>query len=138
MGIGSRADQYAVTVTVDGRAIGTFDTFSGGEVDSEETKYRPGGMAAQVSLGGPVNVGNVTVGRLYDGVRDDELVPWLRSRIGKGAATVTRQPLDTDGNVFGRPWVYTGVLKMLTVPDHDSNSADAAMLELEVSSSAVA
>jgi hypothetical protein len=48
----SRLDQYNVTVSLDGTPLGTFDKMTGGEIDSEETKYKPGGMAPQVSLGG--------------------------------------------------------------------------------------
>lgn len=131
----SRQDQHSITVSVDDRDLGVWDKRSGGAVDSEETKYRPGGLASTISLGGSVTVDNVTLQRLYDLGRDHALMPWLRSRVGKGQVTVTDQPLDVDGNAFGRPDVYTGVLKRVTPPDADSESSDAALVEIEVSTS---
>jgi hypothetical protein len=127
-----RADQFNVTCVVDGQDLGTFDKFAGGEVDSEETRYRPGAMGAPISLGGAVTVNNVTISRLFDLNRDGGIVHWLISRAGKGKVTINKQPLDVDGNAFGRPLVYTGMLKQITSPEHDSESSDAALIELEV------
>jgi len=131
----SRQDQYAVTFNVDGRDLGVWDKLEGGEVDSEEAKYKPGAMGAHISLGGSVEVGNLTISRLYRLDRDHEGatgIHWLLSRVGKGNCTINRQPLDTDGNAFGRPLVYTGKLKTVTPPDVDSESGDAAVLECEI------
>jgi hypothetical protein len=128
----SRADQYAVTVTADGANLGIWDKLEGGEIDSEETKYKPGGMLPQVSLGGTVEVGNVTVSRLYT---LDDLVGKLRNlrgRVGKADMVVNRQSLDIDGNSYGDAWVYRGKLKTLTLPEIDSESSDAAVVALEI------
>jgi len=127
-----RQDQFAVTVVVDGTDLGTFDTFSGGEIDSEEVTYKPGGMAPRVSLGGSVTPGNVTVSVLFDLARFQEIIHWLISRAGKGEIVVNKQPLDVDGNAFGRPLVYRGKLKQVNPPEHDSESSDAAKIELEM------
>jgi len=128
----SRQDQYAVSMTVDGTKFGVFDKLSGGEIDSEETKYKPGGMAPPVSLGGSVEVGNLTISRLYVLNRDHDTIHWLISRVGKGQVVVSRQPLDVDGNAYGRPLVYTGTLKTVTPPEVDSESSDAALVECEI------
>lgn len=120
----SRSDQHLTTVVLDGRPLGVFDKITGGEVDSEESKYRPGGMGAQRSLGGPSSVGNVTVERLYELARDHDLARWAQTRAGRGRVTVSKQPLDTEGNPFGKPLVYQGSLKTVTFPDGDSDSAD--------------
>lgn len=137
----SREDQYNVTVSVtlrnETRDFGTFDTCEGGEVDSEETKYWPGGLGQQISLGGRRSVGNVTVGRLYDLARDHPNMGWLAGGVGKADVTVTKTSIDPDGNAFGRPLVYRGKMKQLTPPDHDSESSDAAVYEIEVSSATV-
>jgi hypothetical protein len=127
---GSRLNQYDTQVTVDGTLLGTFDTMTGGEVDSDEIIYKPGGMAPSVSLGGSVNVGDITVGVLYDLDRIHGVVHWLIGRVGKGTMVVKKQPLDVDGNAYGRPLVYTGKLKTVTPPDPDSEASDAAKLEL--------
>jgi hypothetical protein len=128
----SRKDQYDVTVSVDGLGnLGTFDTFGGGEIDSDEQKYRPGGMAPPVSLGGAVTMGNVTVSRLFDLDRDNPIVHALIARVGIGGIAVTKQPLDLNKVPYGRPLVYTGKVKKVTPPDHDSTSSDPGLLEIE-------
>ena len=132
----SREDQYSVGVRIDGLDFKVWDTFSGGEADSEEAKYSPGGLAPEISLGGKRTVGNITVGRLYDLLRDHSQIQFLMERVGKADVVVTKQPLDVDGNAFGQPLVYRGKLKMCTPPDHDSQSSDPAMIELEISSAA--
>jgi hypothetical protein len=132
-----RNDRFLCTVSVDG--IGPlpdpFDTFAGGDTDSDESKYRPGGMAPEVSLGGATSTANVTVSRNYSLGRDDVLMPRLRAAAGRAATSITLQPLDADRNAFGTPEVFRGVLQRVQGPQHDSTSTDAAMLELEVNMS---
>jgi hypothetical protein len=138
---GTRQDTWNVSVWVEDVAnpnrpmmpLGTWDKKSGGEVDSEEYKYSPGAMAEPVSLGGRINVGNVTTSRLYRLVRDHQnLTQRFINGAGKARVTLAQQPLDTDGNAFGRPITYRGTLKRISVPDVDSESSDAALVELEV------
>jgi hypothetical protein len=140
----SRQDQYNVSMTVDGYLTGTWDKLEGGEIDSEENKYRPGAMGAHVSLGGSVEVGNLTISRLYDLQRDHGAVGskgnpgtihWMIERTGKGQCVISRQPLDIDGNAFGDPIVYSGTLKTVTPPEVDSESSDAGLLECEITPS---
>jgi hypothetical protein len=137
----TRMDTFAVNVQVEDVGhparimlnCGIWDKKTGGEVDSEESKYPPGGMQTQVSLGGRKNVGNVTVSRLYRLVRDhQDLMQRLIDGAGKARMVVAQQPLDIDGNVFGRPLVTKGTLKRVTPPEVDSESSDAAMVELEM------
>lgn len=126
-----REDTYSVKVSVDGRDLGVWDKMEGGEIDSEETRYRPGGLAEEIPLGGTRTRGNITLSKLYDeGVHD--VYHWLDSRAGRGSVVVTRQPLDPDGNAFGRPLVYVGTLKSVAPPAIDSESSDAALVEIEV------
>jgi hypothetical protein len=137
-----RQDQYSVSVSLVTKdrttkedrttGLGVWDKLEGGEIDSEETKYRPGAMAVQVSLGGSQNVGNVTVSRLYDLNRDHIQVDALIQAVGKGTVTVTKQALDVNGDPYGARIVYVGMLKAVTLPDVDSESSDAALIELEV------
>jgi len=129
----SRLDQYSITVKLGTQDLGVWDKMSGGAVDSEETKYKPGGMAPAVALGGSVTVSNVTVERMFDNVRDLPLVPDIKNAVGKGAVTISRQTLDVDGNPYGTPIVWTGTLKQLTWPDPDSESSAAALIQLEIS-----
>jgi len=125
--------QWRVSVVVDGVKLGVFDVMTGGESDSDEFKYRPGGMAPVIALGGVVTVGQVIVSRLYQLQRDHTRVHWLLGRVGKGQMVVNKQPLDPDGNAWGSPLVTKGLLKRVTTPEHDSNTTvDAAIIELEM------
>jgi hypothetical protein len=130
-----RQDQYSVTCTIANRRIEeVWDKMTGGEFDSEETKYRSGAMGNQISLGGPTMTGNVTLSRLFDRTRDAQgLLHWLFSQVGKGTAVVTKTPLDRDGNAFGQPLVYQGTLKTVTPGDVDSNSSDADVYDIVIS-----
>jgi hypothetical protein len=137
----TRADTWDVTVQVEDVRhpnrimlnLGTWDKRGGGQVDSEEYKYPPGAMQQTVSLGGRKNTDNVTVSRLYRLVRDhSNLVQKLINGAGKARMTVSQQPLDVNGNAFGQPIVWRGTLKRVTPPEHDSESSDAALIELEM------
>lgn len=127
----TREDTWLVTCAVDGRDLGIFDTVSGGEIDSEEAKYRPGGMAPEISLGGSRTIGNITVGRYLDTLRDWPIIKWLAARTGSGRGTIGITPLTLNGERAGEPLVYGGTLKTVTRPDIDSTGTDAAIMELE-------
>lgn len=129
----TRVNQHLTTATVDGRALGVFDSVDGGEVDSQESKYYPGGMMPQIALGGQQTISNLTLGRVNVLARDQDLIRWLQTRAGAGLAVVSRQPLDADGNPFGRPYIYRGVLKKVTLPPGDSNASSEAKWSIEVS-----
>ena len=108
-----------------------FDKRTGGDVDSSETKYKPGGMLPERALGGTATVGNVTVDRLYDVARDHDLIRRCRGRVGKAGMRVTEVPIDADGVPLSvEPTVRTGVLKTVNEPDYDSNSESAAVWSL--------
>lgn len=130
---GTRVDQERIKVTVDGRDLGIFDSFSGGGAQSDDTKYRPGGMGLEVSLGGTKSRDAITVGRLLDTERDLPLIKWLDERAGSGQVGIVRQFLNRDKSPAGSPVNYTGTLMKTTLPDHDSTSSDAAIFTLEVS-----
>lgn len=137
----SRLDQYDISVSLDYNGdhtdLGTFDKMGGGAIDSEETKYKPGGMQPAITLGGSVNVDNVTVDRLFKLDRDLPLLPALKAAVGKGQVTISRQSLDVDGHKFGKPSVWQGKLKKLTFPEPDSESSAAALFQLEISSDGI-
>jgi hypothetical protein len=130
---------YSVTAWLDHLgALGTFDTLTGGGVDSDELKYHLGGMSGVISLGGLSEVDNVVIGRIYLLERDHGLVGGLLDSPGKVGMVIAKQPLDREGNVWGRPLIYIGTHKRTTPPEHDSNAAaDAALIELEMTPSYV-
>lgn len=121
-----------VTAQVGGISLGVCAFKGGGQIEAEETKYRPGSMLPQTSLGGPIAVENVTIRRLFDPEMRG-LFHTLAAMCGKASMAITSQPLDADGNPEGRPQTYTGILTRVTPPDSNSNAADAAELELEMS-----
>ena|SRR5664279_3013518 len=129
----ARADQYQVTIFVDGQRVGVFDDFSGGSVKATEKKYRPGGMGDNVSLGGLSTVDNIKVNRAFDRARDADLVRLLIDRVGKGRVTGVKQPLDADKNAFGRALVYSGLLLTFEPSDVKAESSDLDMYTIEVS-----
>lgn len=134
----STQQQALVTVTVDGRPLGVFDTLSGGDVTSDVTKRRPGGSTVQRSYGSLPEYDDVTVSRVLERERDHELVRTLRGRIGRARATVSEQPLDDDGLPWGKPVTYSGRLAGIVAGEVDSDSADVRMFELTFSVSEVA
>ncbi len=125
----STQSQYLVTVTVDGRPIGVFDTRSGGEVEADVQKRKVGGGRTQTypSFATPADL---TVSRGYERERDHDLSKWLERRCGLGQMVVTEQPLGTDGAAWGTPKIFTGVLKTVNTGEVDSDSNDPRMLEL--------
>src|SRR3954468_15769537 len=99
----TREDTWLISLSIDGRDLEVWDRWSGGEIDSDESKYRPGGLASEISLGGTRTVGNITLGRNYDTLRDHPMLPWLVSRVGAGRCVIGRQPLDFNAVPQGSP-----------------------------------
>lgn len=115
--------------------FGIWDKRSGGELDSEDNPYRAGGMADRISLGGPVTPGNNTLSRLFRGQRDQDRLQRLYDAVGRSQVVIAEQPMDIDGNAYGRPLVWQGRLKRCTPPPRDSTSSGPAMIEIEVTTS---
>jgi hypothetical protein len=111
---------------------GVWDKLTGGAVDSDDSKYYPGGMADPVSLGGRKQVDNVTLSRLYRLERDQGQINTLIVAAGKSRVIITKRAMDIEGNVFGKPLVYNGRLKRVTPPEVDSEASGAALVEIEV------
>lgn len=133
----SRTDQEKVTVVVSGNGetldLGIFDMFSGGAAKAESTKHRPGGMGPQESLGGPVARDDFTLQRLYKLERDHPLAKKLDRLVGIGIVTAKRVMLNRDRSAVDPPITFTGTLIGFVHPDHDSDSAEKKMVQLEVS-----
>lgn len=127
---GSRVDTWLIHLTVETTFMGVWDTFSGGEVDSEEAKYRPGGFDQEISLGGRRTFGNVTLSRYWDDWVN-AYVAWLQRQCGKGRVYINRIPYTANWVQLGRPIGYSGTLKRCSTPDVDSMGTDAALIELE-------
>jgi len=104
--------------------LGAFDQSSGGAGESAEKKYREGGAVDQSVLGGARMRANVTIERLYRAERDGPIFHAIDNARCRKKLVITKQPLDDDGNDFGKPLIYSGKVKTVTGPDTDSNDDD--------------
>lgn len=129
----ARKDLVRTTASLDGVPIpGEFRSFSGGELTSADIKTTRGAGGPQQARGGRKTVGNVTVAREDDGTFD---LKGASARRGKGRMSVTRTPLDNDGNpLTNRSVTYTGILLAVRYGDGDNESdTDIDEFELEMS-----
>lgn len=124
------AQNTLITLVVDGRPLGVFDTLSGGEPSAEVTKSRPGGMAGEKSHPALPTYSDVVAGRELDMQRDLELYRSLLNRAGRAPVSASKQYLDESGAPVGRPLTYTGRLSNMTDPEADSSSNDVSMWQL--------
>lgn len=130
----SRMNQERVTLTVEGQDFGVWDSFEGGEIASEDTKHREGGMGDEISLGGVSTRGTITIARLYRVERDHPRYKELDRLCRESARCgLVRQKLLPNKAPTGDPVNYTGTLTKVTLPNHDSTSSDKAMFALEIS-----
>lgn len=109
--------------------VKSWATLEGGDLESEDTKTRPGGMTTQVNLGGPTTRTDCTVSRPYTA----ELHPFivaLEQVAGQAGMHITYSILDGAGNVIGPTVTLKGILKNVTRPNFDSNTSGTAMLSL--------
>jgi hypothetical protein len=132
----SRKDNYRVYAVVDGKDIGVFETWSGGDGDSDDTPYREGD-GSNTNLGGKPTRDPITIGRLVKPSRDIPIYPWLDSRRGKCEAVFTKQYVDDEENPIGQPIIRRGRFKKVTDPEADKNSSDASTFSLELGSNSV-
>lgn len=128
----SSSQQALISVTVDGRPLGVFDTRTGGGTTSEVSKRRSGGMGPIKQYRSLPNYEDVTVSRVAENERDHELARWLDTRVGRAEAVVSEQPLDENGSAWGRPRTWVGTLMAANPPGRDSESAEAVLYELVV------
>lgn len=128
----TREDTYSLTVKVGDWDTGVWDKMTGGDLDSDDGIYYPGAMQPQIALGGRRKPSNLTISRLYRLQRDHDNLQKLYDAVGKLEVVVRKQPLDIDGNAYGKPIVYNGRLKKVNSPNVDSSSSNPGMLEIEV------
>lgn len=119
--------------TVDGfPGIGYFGTKEGGEVSGDVTKTKDGGSLDDYVIPGPPSTDNVTLTKLYKAsVHGPTLRQWA-GRVMKLRTTITGYDTDPDLGVLGDPMTYANALLVrVKFPDHDANSSDPGMFELE-------
>lgn len=128
----SQKRNYIVYVSVAGKDLGVFDTWTGGDSTSEDTRYTPGG-GQERSYGGRQTRDTIVVSRVFETGRDAADYEWLVSQRGKADATFRKQPVDDEDNPVGTAIVRTGKLIKVSDPESESNASDLSMYELEMS-----
>lgn len=124
--------QASVSVVLDGRDLGAFRGWEGGEKTSDAQLVRPGGMAPPIAMPGPYSYGEVTLRRFLRHGTDSGLIQWCKDRVGYRVSGA-RQPLDERGRAgFHSPEGVAGVLQGVTSTDTDPDGTDAVVLELTV------
>ncbi len=125
--------QYLPSLNVDGLGdIGFFDKFTGGYVTAKPVKHRPGGMGPEVSYLALPIYSDVTISRVYEEDRDNNLIATLHNLVGSTYATVAVQPLDADGNPYLTPRTYRGRIAAVKDGTADSTSENPRMWELDL------
>lgn len=111
---------------------GLWATKSGGEVAADVTAVWDGGSDYPEQLASPATVGNLTVSRPIDDIRDIPIMKELRKSVGKRRATITVQTTDINGFPLGKPTVYPkALLVTMNEAEYDAAGSDAQVLELE-------
>lgn len=114
-----------------------FETWSGGKLDSSESKHRNPITRTETARGGHATRGNVTLTRECDAAAW-ALVPSLEDSAGIDDCTAVRQMVGPRGETIGSPLTVTGKLKSPEYPDYDLNATDVGMLSVELSADEVA
>jgi hypothetical protein len=132
MSDGSRENLFLVHLSIDGTDLGVWDSWAGGDKDTNSVKYRSGGVATEESLGGPTVYTDLTIGRNYRLSRDNPIIGFLLDKTGQGVCEIQKQPLDRSYQPYGSPIIGNGILKTVTDPKVDSNANNAAILQVVI------
>lgn len=125
--------RFRVTLVVDGVDWGVWDTKAGGKMVGNTQMYKPGGLGPQVALPGAPSVEAITLTRLYRLERDHDRIQKLYDGVGEARCVVKQLPIGPDGNAYGRPIVWSGLLESVDPPGHDSMQNNPAMITVEIS-----
>ena len=124
-----------ITVEVNGKDLGVFDTMSEPSSTAEvATRAAGGSNVKRAVFGGPREDEAVTVMREFVPERDQAIVVELRPLQGAVGGTVHEQPLDGARLPFGKPAVYSdALLSSVMTSGYDSDSNSPRMLTLVLS-----
>jgi hypothetical protein len=122
--------QFLITCSVDDVVLGTFDSFEGGDVTSDAKTYRAGGMADAEALPAPPSTEDVTIARGFRAERDAAKKKWLNGKIG-AKIVIGKQALNPDKTpVADALETFTGIVKSVAGPSHDSTGEDVSKLTI--------
>jgi len=117
-----------------GRIELDFEKWTGGDLDSDETKHRSAQTRQETARGGLAKRNNVTLSRECDAAAW-ALIGDLEKSAGIDDCLAIRQMVGPRGEAIGRPLVIGGKLKSPKYPDFDLASTNVGMLEVEISAS---
>jgi hypothetical protein len=137
---GTRQDTFTVGLMIEDPAKpgqwidwGVWDTKTGGDLDSEDRLYYPGAMMPPYSLGGRISPQAITLTRNYRIQRDHYHLQKLLDGVGKSNCQVQQFAMDKYGLTHAPAIVWTGTLKTVTPPEHNSeSSSDPAMISVVI------
>ena len=117
---------------------GYFAQVSGGEITANVEKVYDGGARFPEPLCAPAEIGDLTITRHYDPVRDGESLKQVRQQVGQVYYNVNVYDLNCDLKVYGTERVYPlALLVGVTDPEGDSSSGAPATFSLTFSCSEV-
>jgi hypothetical protein len=125
----SLEEQGLVTITVNGRDLGVFETISAYTTDSTTVTTRLGPLEDVVTLATKGTLGEFTVGRTRILERDTPLMKWTHAQVSQ-PCTVSIHPVDRNRQPYGDPDVIRTTLKSVTSPPVDVNSEAKATWSL--------
>lgn len=127
-----RESSADIRVTINGVAFGdSWATYSGGGLEADSSKTRPGGMGREVSTGGLASRDDLEVTTQFT----DIVAGWhaiLESVVGSARVKVGVSWLGPDKLPTGQSFTRTGTLKAAVVPDADHMSSDVGMYSITV------
>lgn len=128
-----REDMADIRVSLNGTPLfGSWATASGGALESDDQKTRPGGMGHEVSVGGHASRGDITATtQLTDHVVNAH--DGLERQVGNGSVKVSWTFLGRDRIPTGKSHTRVGTLKAAKLPDATSGSSAQGMYEIIVS-----
>jgi hypothetical protein len=135
----SSQSQSLITVVVDGKPLGVWDTLTGAATTASLPRSAARRQPDRGRRPHPLDHRRHHRVAGEQDRRDAAPLRALRAnRVGRATVVVTEQPLDDDDVPFGPPTVYTGILNRVATGDVDSNSDDFRMAELGVTVMSVA
>lgn len=126
-----KATKRDYLVTAEG-IPGTWREFSGAGANASVTKDYDGGARRYDNLAGPVEYDDIEIKRTVAPSRDDRWIKTLRTLVGIGQFTLTKQYVTPAGMKVGDPTTYPACLLIgMQEPESDAASSDAAEVTLK-------
>lgn len=131
--VGGTEQSELISFAVNGKTIGVFNTYEGGDAYATAAQYRSGGQANMTSYRTRPKYSDITVGRVVNLAVDWEVVRGLIPLSGLVSASCTLQPLDADLNAYGNSRTASGLFLGVGGIRADSDSEAIQNFNLKMS-----